>query len=893
MSSTKGASNRLAGWRVALRLARREALRRKAQTALMLVLIVLPVLAVSAAAVVWRTQDVSGVEGLDRRLGAAQALVTPERSGPVAQHFDPQVALSWGGLEGQVRAGSAEIGAVLGAERPMIPIRQHTLLFETDEGIAELETLETALADPLAEGLVRLTEGRLPTRQDEVVVNAALVERGPGIGETLTLLSRSADGEERRVADIVGIAEHAAYRDYPVAAGLPEAFGPYSEDAAPQWLVGGAPVDWAAVQALNEIGAFALSRAVLSDPPPSSALPPEVEVMVDGGPDEATITVLGLIIVMVLIEVVLLAGPAFAVRAKAQAHTLALVAATGGTPAQARRTVLASGVVVGIVGGVLGAVGGIGVGALAVPLAQRMQRTWFGPFEVPWPLLAVVAGFGFLSAFLAAVVPAVSASRQDVVAVLAGRRGEGRPSARSPLLGVVLIGLGVAGSLLGVADGGASPLLVGGSAILAVLGMVLLVPVAVAAVARVATRWPLPLRFAARDAARHRTRTVPAVAAVGATVAGVIALGIGIGSMESADEQAYRPQLAMGYGAVTVATVDAEAEGVDVAAIRGVLEAEAGKGSVTEVTGVVTDGGDDEGDAGGWRELTFTTGGEDVEFSSWGTLGSSYLVGAEVPEGIGLSPAERTLAEERLAAGEVVVLRTSDFVGPDDFAEMTVEVTFYDGAGESRPLRSLDVATSVLDPDSGTAAVAALLPQAVVDELELSTATSGLITRPGLSDEAVEDLNERLQTMPGAGYLYVERGYRTEASVRIVQLVLAILGGVLMLGGTLTATFLALSDARPDLATMAAVGARPRTRRAVAAGYALVVGAVGAVLGTPIGFIPGVAISKPLTRDGSGATVLEVPWLLITVVVVGLPLLTAAAVGLAARSRLPLAARID
>ena len=48
----------------------------------------------------------------------------------------------------------------------------------------------------------------------------------------------------------------------------------------------------------------------------------------------------------------------------------------------------------------------------------------------------------------------------------------------------------------------------------------------------------------------------------------------------------------------------------------------------------------------------------------------------------------------------------------------------------------------------------------------------------------------------------------------IVLLVLGALGGVLMLGGTLTATFLSLSDARPDLATLAAVGASPRTRRA-------------------------------------------------------------------------------
>ena len=53
-----------------------------------------------------------------------------------------------------------------------------------------------------------------------------------------------------------------------------------------------------------------------------------------------------------------------------------------------------------------------------------------------------MAAFGLLSAFLAAVVPAWIASRQDVVAVLAGRRGDRKPSLRSPLLGLVLLGVG-------------------------------------------------------------------------------------------------------------------------------------------------------------------------------------------------------------------------------------------------------------------------------------------------------------------------------------------------------------------------------------------------------------------------------------------------------------------
>jgi putative ABC transport system permease protein len=120
-----------------------------------------------------------------------------------------------------------------------------------------------------------------------------------------------------------------------------------------------------------------------------------------------------------------------------------------------------------------------------------------------------------------------------------------------------------------------------------------------------------------------------------------------------------------------------------------------------------------------------------------------------------------------------------------------------------------------------------------------------------------------------------------------------------MLGGTLTATFLALSDARPDLATLSAVGASPRTRRGVAAAYAAFVGVVGAMLGSAVGLIPGIAVTWPLTSaqgfDGGPPTgpFLDIPWPLVVALVLVLPALTALVVGLFARSRLPMVARLD
>ncbi len=874
------------GWRVALRLARREALRRKGQTALMLVLICLPVLAVTTAAIVWRTADVSSAESVDRRMGSADALVETSGTDRVVQPFDP--VDSFGGVadgaEPERVVGRDDVDAVLdvlGADRPVIPLGRDALSFRTDRGIGDLETITTDLTSPLADGLLEPIEGKYPPGPGEVVVNQAVADRGPGIGDSLTVIRETPDGEQTFDLEVVGIAESTSARGYELAAGLPGTFGT-SEDPTGRWLVGGGPVSWDDVRALNEIGVVATSRQVLTDPPPESALPADL-VGADQPVDQVVVTVLALVVVMVLLEVVLLAGPAFAVRAKSQAHALALVAATGGTPRQARRTVLASGIVVGAVGGVLGVALGLALGLIAVPVAQRFDNTRFGPYDVPWALLVLVAGFGFLSALLAAVVPAFSASRQNVVAVLAGRRGEGRPSVRSPILGLLLLGAGIAGSVAGSAAGEIGAVLIAGSALVAVIGMILLVPVAVTFVARGAARMPLSLRFAARDAARHRTRTVPAVAAVGATVAGVVALGIAVSSQEAASEASYSPQLPHGYGSVALGT------GVDRGAVDALLDRFVGDATVETVEGIQTSTPDGE------LELEFRIGNEAAMLEYWSSIGSPYLVGTEVPDYVQMSVGERRRADAVLADGGVVLMQGPEAEEPPAVDRLTVAVRRY-VPDEDVPQ---DVATQ--DAPAATVTVEQLYPAApavlspkVVEQLGLEPSAVGLVVHGPITDDAEKNLQEAFSALESQPYFYVERGYQTDAAVRIIQGVLAALGGILMLGGTLTATFLALSDARPDLATMAAVGARPRTRRGVAAAYALVVGGIGAALGAPVGFIPGMAISRPLTRDWeSGASSLDVPWLLIGVVVVGLPLLTAAAVGTCARGRLPLTARID
>jgi putative ABC transport system permease protein len=161
-----------------------------------------------------------------------------------------------------------------------------------------------------------------------------------------------------------------------------------------------------------------------------------------------------------------------------------------------------------------------------------------------------------------------------------------------------------------------------------------------------------------------------------------------------------------------------------------------------------------------------------------------------------------------------------------------------------------------------------------------------------VTEEEEAALTEAITAVTPDSFVYVERGWSDDQW--LARLLLMVVGGALVLVATLTATGLAMADARPDLATLAAIGAAPATRRRMAMASATVIGCTGAVLGVLAGLAPGIAIAYPLTANyGLGAEPLVViPWGLLAVVGIGVPLLAVAVTWLAVRSRLPMATRI-
>ena len=117
----------------------------------------------------------------------------------------------------------------------------------------------------------------------------------------------------------------------------------------------------------------AVSRHVLAHPPSQAERYPEF-----AGGNRFAAAVPGLLGGLAMLEIILLAGPAFAVGARRRRRDLALVAAAGGSPAHLRRIVLADGVVLGAVAAALGVGVGVALAAAVRPLLEE-HLVYSGP----------------------------------------------------------------------------------------------------------------------------------------------------------------------------------------------------------------------------------------------------------------------------------------------------------------------------------------------------------------------------------------------------------------------------------------------------------------------------------------------------------------------------------
>lgn len=506
--SDRGAApgGRLAALRLALRLSRRETLRRPGRTLLAALLIALPVAGMVVAAVWVRTSEQTPLEQWRATQGLADVYATPGA-----------------GRGAPVDSGGPTLEELLPPGSRMITYRsEYNRLLRTSAGDrSSAEVTDLPAADPLAAPIIQVTSGRLPERSNQVFLTRKVAqELHAGVGDVVRL--------ERPAGvtwTVVGVGERSAWWDSATVVLGPGTEFPWRDDFSgngSQSVLVDLPAGVTPAQ-VAEIARFpegvAIAPGLLPDGVPGSMYG---DTPSDQGGAVAWSWVIGAVVLTVVGIVV---AAAFAAGARRQLTMLGQLSANGASPATLRRVLFLQGTWTGALGTALGIAIGVAVLVAASPHLDRMLGRDVDGYRVRFGDIVPIVVLGVTAATLAALVPARTTARVPVLAALAGRRPL-RPVPPSLTMagvavggaGLGLLGLAVVGANSG--EGGtvwALTAIVGGVAIL--LGACAVAPGYVSVLEPLAHRLRGCFRLAARSLARQRTRTGAVVSAVCATSA--------------------------------------------------------------------------------------------------------------------------------------------------------------------------------------------------------------------------------------------------------------------------------------------------------------------------------------------------------------------------------------
>ena len=863
---------RTVGWRPALLVARRDLLAHRGRSALAVVMLGLPIGLAAAVAVLAASSDITVEESLPGRVGSSAGLVMDGLvDGPVTQDSTGERLYGGDDAEQPLRASLStdQVQALLPGTRLVPTVTASVVLVAPDGDPSDpadqefVRAVELDTREPVTTGMYVVLAGRLPRAPGEVAFSPGAVRAaGAAVGDPAPLYASGPDGvlsTTRLDLEVVGIAApQGEDPTVPVVVSLPGGLAVDGSVGPGTWLVeSGRALGGQELAVLNAAGLTLLSPAVVAAPPAGVPAPPP-----DSSRVETAVYVVG--VVLVVLQVVLLAAPSFAVSVRRQRADFALLGATGADGRALRRVVLVAAGLVGGVAAITGLVVGIGGTALALVLGYPWLPVSRGPVELPVPALAVVLALGLGAGILAAWFPARSVARADIAAGLAGRRGVTRTPWRLAGAGVAVTAAGAGATWVGGSgDGDAVVLAVG--VLLSTVGVLLLVPLLVAGLEPLAGGLPLALRLAARDASRSAGRSIAAVSAVAAVAGGVMTFGTYASSELQFSRDTYRPQFVEGLSTVQYDTTALPDAATAVAALKPLLPA----GS--EVTTLAGLGSDADGTVR--RPFLPAPGCDDPAATEPGRSAAcgarqAILQGAVVADeqtlatvGVELDADERDLLR---GGGLLLFPEVAAVLGTDTLTAVPVAE-----AQDPRPPYATTVTAGepvqvpvlAYDGDrppglsNGTATTALLLP-ATAERLGGSSPRTAVVSGAGpLTEEDQQRLEDEVLVLS----VYTERGYQPNYFGRGLLVVgLAVIAVLGLAVGTLTATGLALVDARPVRRVLSDVGARASTQRAVAGATAFVVAVCGGVAGVVMGIGPGVALARLSTGSYYDPTLVAV-----------------------------------
>lgn len=923
--AVSGAAGWRGSWRVSLRMARRDVRRHKGRSAIVALMAGLPIALLCFAFTMYATVTLTGAERIPYELGTAVA--SAQRPQPTQLEQDPDGNVGWtdGSAEpadalpipgystdGDLAASGRAIGALTRGTAIAVGSAWGRVLLPNGN-----PEVTIGLLDPVARRtpLAQLATGRWPQSSREVVVSTTgASERGLPTSGSMEVLYNG----NRTTVTVVGTVTTKTHDQVllPMPADAPTS-------SATQWLIErAAPMTWDEVRHLNRYGLVMLSAKVLRNPPPADEVP---AVVTSGSTNDAGVWILGAVFLALI--VILLTAPAFAVSASRQRRTLALAAANGAEQRQLRRAVLAQGVVLGGLSVALGSVVGVGA-AYVVSQVLPVAQSWAGPWDVPWFMILGIAALGLASCVLAAMLPAIRLGRLDVVGVMKGQ------SVSPPLrrwvawIGLALSVASAAFLLLAPMDRTnfvtMSPTreMCAAAVVGLCLGALMVVPWLLVTLARHASRFPIALRLAARDTARHRSRSIPTVAATLAAMAAVVATLISISSGNAYAARNYTAQTLPGEAYVSlwgdnpgdsapIAEITSAITRVAPSLVATTLQVvtdpitmannspsatapTAGEGTAVLLPGCTLEQALTS-PANGWDSSHPLPASERCNRYSSGQFGASSALGVlprdEIVRRMGLNPAQ----QQQLDRGALVVLGSHL---PSTTTVASAPYSFADDGSTTYGKVTTHANVPVIAVDrTDQSAAAATVSVGVLATPQTAAAlgwtrflTPGALLVRDPSGSISRDTESAINNQVTLSSFTVERGYQSPLATPILIIIGVFLA--LLLVTTLTSTGLAMAEQRADDATMAAVGATRRTRRAMAAGHAYWLGIIATFFGGVAGVVIGQALARlavggrmvSLNGEPSDPTVyITTPWLTILAIVVLAPTAAALLAWLAVR----------
>ena len=842
-------------WRLASRLARREVRRRPGRTLLVVFLIAVPVFGMTVGSVLVRAHADAD---------PAMRWWRPGTDIVVEQPFDAAVALN-----DAIPSGAEVTSAVRVDSAPIV---------DGDGTVIDDVAIEDPGSNEPSRALT-VTDGRLP-RSGEVWLSRPLAGRlGADVGDEISLANPAGTWT---VAG-TGRVDPAFDKLSMIVPDLPvEQFVGGVLDRVTLIELAGSPSATTIEAVGTELG------EIVNGPVDEPRFDPRVSWR--GQPSEEMSSTAPLAWGWVAGAIALAAtgiiiSAAFATSARRQLVTVGQLSANGAPERLVRRSLALQGCWTGLVGSVAGVIAAVVALLLARSTIEEVKGSMLAPYRFVPLDLAVIVGTGTAAATIAALVPARSASRVPVLAALAGRRPLGVVPRRLVPLGIATFALGVFLLFLGASsegggDAAAFAAVLGGVMVLA--GMCCCSPLAIDTMSRASARVGRSWRFAGRSLGRTRTRSAAVVTAIAVTGALGAAGSTFAMNIESGGGRQLPDDAMVLQPAVLIQPRGADLTQVPAAPLDEAAREQVGSilpGATVNPRRIAT-----------WEPLAVEPqfAAEELREDVVPVIREGIVIAdPAVIDLYELSASEREdlesegalllqpwFAEFPVRSGDQLVLNAAsgEIVVPYAMRDHVREAI--ENPGEEPEFNGV----YGIDP--------LMITEQKARQLGLDIVEFGAIVRNDapLTQEQRDALS---RTFEGTA---VEEWYRgaddttgratgwwafiegTERDVTTAQFQSITLGVVLVLTLLVVAIGLALAatESRDERDVLVAVGARPRTMRALAGSKAVVMTLTGVALAIPTGLIPAFAVTRAVEDP------FRIPWLALAGLLVAIPLIAGA-----------------